>query len=89
MQLFTYDKSREPTIIAFGLKPSGKIYHFFNGKPYDEIKGASNFSIGNLSYYTVTVTGKHNDRIIISGGIKNGKYQKNNYSLDFDIDSHS
>ena len=75
VQLFKGDPNKEPAIIAFGLKPTGKFYHFFNERPYDEIEGASEFALGGLTYFSAVVTGKSNDHIMISGGIKDGEYQ--------------
>jgi len=72
--LFTNDSTRDQAVVAFGLKKSGKFYHFFDGKPYDEIIGSNSHALGDLSQHSVVVGGRHNNKLYITGGIKNGKY---------------
>ncbi len=85
VKLFINDPNRESAIIAFGIKPSGKFYHYFEGKMYDEISGSKKFSLGDLKYYSVLVYGKYSNQIIITGGIKNEEYQSKCHMLEFDI----
>lgn len=67
VQLFS--KKKETQIVAFGLKPSGKFYHFKQGKPYDTIEGADECQLGDLKYHSVMVIGRSSPKLLITGGI--------------------
>lgn len=75
--------------MAFGLKNTGKFYHFYQGKAYDEIKGSNKHAVGELKGFSAMVYGRYNEKVFITGGMKNGQYSDTCLSFEFDIKGKS